>query len=305
MNHRNRRIALALIVSVAVFVLTTGCGQDTGVDQAGRCFELAEAGQPEEALIECDSAIEADSADLSARLARAYLFMLEEKYPLAIADTTHVIAADPENGPAFAFRGMMLADLGATEQAKEDLVAAAALTSQGKIGNTRFDVDTAAIVADVATRLEELGSLPAPAPSIDAPVVIQDPWPVGRLYHDNEELRVTVRYVTPPGMKNMSASFVGVHGPGSPWYGHWCTMSDLPATCGSRMYSGFETTDMPLTENGGTLTFVAAPGDFPPADAGSPPSLEGFILCSVEFRLNDGAWGGAYKEQEIGATCWP
>jgi hypothetical protein len=295
----------AIVGCLALANAACGAGDKPGATDRQLCLTLLNERRFGDALVSCDAAVEANARDRDARAARAAVFIGLGNAPLSIPDLTSLIEEDPESGLALAWRGLIFAEMGAAEQAMADLPRALELVSTGRLGGYTISVDEAAVLADLATAVEEQGARGAPMLSSEAPALLQEPWPIGRLYQDGGELAATISYLAPAGMKNVSASFSGVHGPGSPWYDHWCTREERPPTCGVRMYSSFETTPLPLVEPSGMLTLVGLTGGFPPASAASPPSLEGFVLCSVEIRMDDGVWGGAFVTQTFGLPCWP
>jgi hypothetical protein len=300
---RHRTSPSLAVAALACVVAVAACGGGGSAGAASRCLDLYNDERYEEALTACDAAIKEDEESLNVRLARAIVLGELGRETLAIADLTRIVEADSDSGLALALRGQIFASIGANEQAMDDLTDASRLISSGHLGDTNLQVEAAEVLASIANTIDDVAARPAPTHGPDTPALIETPWPMGRLYHDGDDLVITISYVVPPEMKNVSAAFHGVHGPGSPWFEHWCTQTPPPASCARDISSGFDTEVLPLTGTTGIITLRAIVGSFPPESAGSPPSLEGFVVCDVAVIFDDGVWGGALVRQELGEGC--
>lgn len=133
-------------------------------------------------------------------------------------------------------------------------------------------------------------SSPVPAPSVrcgNGASTLAGPSPFGRVYHDGAQVSVSVRYEA-PGCSSVYAIFRGYHQAGTPFYLYWCAhlggcRADRVGDIMSSPYDGYR-----FITPSGAATFVAdLATSFPGAKPGAPrPTLEGFVVCSIEFRLS-------------------
>jgi tetratricopeptide (TPR) repeat protein len=129
-----RRVSLALgaialiglvagIVSLAVFA--AGDGKSSEVRALERCRALADQGELEEALSDCDLAIDEDEGLVSAYVQRALIYIELDEYHEALDETRSAIKLDEDNASAWAVQARARLGLGQHDQAAEDAQRAA------------------------------------------------------------------------------------------------------------------------------------------------------------------------------------
>jgi hypothetical protein len=143
----------------------------------------------------------------------------------------------------------------------------------------------------------------------DISLIVTGESPIGRSYHDGDQLSVRLRYHT-PGSKELGAIFDGIHTDGSPWYEYWCiTPGTLLTACTedriNSMLIDSGTDAIPLSGDDGEVTITTKGGTFPPTELDSEPPLEGFTLCRVSITLDDGVdeGGGPDARLQLGDGC--
>jgi hypothetical protein len=109
----------------------------------------------------------------------------------------------------------------------------------------------------------------------------------GQVFHDGDELRVTISY-TAPGCSRVGGYIFGYFTPHTPWFDFYCK-----SLCEAGRFSGnIRTQSVSLPAELGSVTVPAAPGPFPPPDLASPPNLEGFVFCGVVLTFDNGSPSG-------------
>ena len=182
-------------------------------------------------------------------------------------------------GPLFTQCGQIVGMNTATNQAGVGFALDASALSSA--------VSSAANAAAGATTATGGAAVPC---GVGASIELADPSPVGRTYHSGDQLAATIHYVA-PGCVAAYASFVGYHTADSPDYAFRCSRPSGSCVNGRvlSIFGGWSEDRTALPATTGTLTIQAIPGTAP-LGAFSPPTLEGFTLCSISIVLDDGVF---------------